>query len=213
MPLPNAILFPRVLLPLHIFEPRYRQLVADCLAEQRMFAVALLRRGWETEGANPAPYPIASVGVVRTSIVRPDGSSDLILEGLARVRIGEYVQRDPYLVGGMEALKSAEDTAKTPRAPLLQVVKQFAHARARMGAKLPPPVLAAFRSVKSPGYLSDLVSYTLLDDYHEKQLMLETLDIHERLDRLVALLHKKVRQFELWKTLQGNLPNDHVGHN
>src|ERR1019366_545532 len=74
MPLPNAILFPRVLLPLYIFEPRYKRMLADCLKGERMFAVALLRRGWETEGRNPTPYPIASIGVIRTCMARPDGS-------------------------------------------------------------------------------------------------------------------------------------------
>jgi len=213
MPLPNAILFPRVLLPLHIFEPRYKKMLADCLTEERMFAVALLQRGKESEGENPVPFPIAGVGVIRTSIVRPDGSSNLILEGVARVRICEYVKLVPYLIARIEPLASTEEVAKIPRGPLLQVVRQLAHARARAGAKLPKSVLAALRTIKNPGYLSDLVSYTLLDDFYEKQLMLETLSIDERLDKLVALLHKKVRQFELWKTLQGNLPNDHVGHN
>jgi Lon protease-like protein len=213
MPLPNAILFPRVLLPLHIFEPRYKQMLADCLADERMFAVALLRRGWENEGDNPVPYPIASIGVVRTSVIRPDGSSNLILEGVARVRICEYVKLLPYLVGRIEPLKSTEELAKTPRESLMKAVRQLAQARARAGAKLPRSVLSALRSIKNTGYLSDLVSYTLLDDYYDKQVMLETLDIDERLDKLVALLHKKVDRFALWKTLQGNLPNDHVGHN
>jgi Lon protease-like protein len=213
MPLPNAILFPRVLLPLHIFEPRYKKMLADCLTEERMFAVALLQKGGESKPKNPKPFPIASVGVIRTSIVRPDGSSNLILEGVARVRICEYVKLVPYLVGRIEPLASTEEVAKIPREPLLRVVRQLAQARRRAGNKLPPSVLAALRSIKNAGYLSDLVSYTLLDDFYEKQLMLETLNIDERLDKLVALLHKKVRQFELWKTLQGDLPNDHVGHN
>ena len=73
--------------------------------------------------------------------------------------------------------------------------------------------ITALRSVKNADYLSDLVSYTLLDDYYEKQTMLETLDTEQRLEKLAVLLQKKIRQFELWKTLQGKLPNKHVGHN
>jgi len=67
--------------------------------------------------------------------------------------------------------------------------------------------------VKNTDHLSDLVSYTLLEDYHQKQLMLETLDINVRLDKLVALLQQQIRQFELWKTLQGKLSHDDVGKN
>ena len=95
----------------------------------------------------------------------------------------------------------------------MKVVTQLAKARARMGAELPKSVLSALRSVKNADYLSDLVSYTLLDDYYDKQMMLETLDADERLEKLMVLLQKKIQQFELWKTLQGKLPNKHVGYN
>ena len=213
MPLPNAILFPRVLLPLYIFEPRYKQMLADCLKGERMFAVALLRRGWEKEGRNPTPHPIASVGVIRTCVARPDGSANVILEGVARVRITDYVKQRPYRVALIEPLAGTEDAVGGKREPLLRAVTQLAKARARMGAELPKAVLSALRSVKNADYLSDLVSYTLLDDYYDKQAMLETVDTDERLEKLLALLQKKIQQFELWKTLQGRLPNKHVGYN
>jgi Lon protease-like protein len=96
MPLPNAILFPRVMLPLYIFEPRYKTMLADCLQVERMFAVALLRSDWEKKGHSAQPYPVASVGMIRTCVGRPDGTSNLILEGVARVHIIEYVKLRPY---------------------------------------------------------------------------------------------------------------------
>jgi Lon protease-like protein len=212
MPLPNAILFPRVLLPLYIFEPRYKIMLADCLKGERMFAVALLRKGWEKEGHNPTPHPIAGIGVIRTCVARPDGSANVILEGVARVRITEYLKLRPYRLARVEPLETSE-IATAAREPLMKVVTQLAKARARMGVKLPKSVLTALRSVENPDYLSDLVSYTLLDDYYDKQAMLETLSTDERLEKLMALLQKKIQQFELWKTLQGKLPNKHVGHN
>ena len=213
MPLPNAILFPRVLLPLYIFEPRYKQMLADCLNGERMFAVALLCKGWEKEGHNPTPHPIAGIGVIRTCVARPDGSANVILEGVARVRITDYVKLRPYRVARVEPLKSSDDDAGGKGEPLLKMVTQLAKARARMGAGLPKSVLTALRSVKNTEYLSDLVSYTVLDDYYDKQAMLDTLDADELLAKLVALIQKKIQQFELWKTLQGRLPNKHVGHN
>lgn len=213
MPLPNAILFPRVLLPLYIFEPRYKQMLADCLNGERMFAVALLRKGWEKEGHNPTPHPIAGIGVIRTCVARPDGSANVILEGVARVHVTDYMKLRPYRVARFEPLKSSEEAGGPQRTPLLKIVTQLARARARMGVDLPKSVLSALRSVKNADYLSDLVSYTLLDDYYEKQSMLEILDTNERLEKLVALLQKKIDQFELWKSLQGKLPNKHVGYN
>ena len=213
MPLPNAILFPRVLLPLYIFEPRYKKMLEDCLKGDRMFAVALLRKGWEKEGRNPVPYPIATVGVVRTCVGRPDGTSNLILEGVTRVRILEYVKQRPYRVARIATLKSKSSDPVSPRDTLVAAVAKLAKARAHMGAELPKSVLNSLMSVENADHLSDLVSFTLLDNYYDKQSMLETLDIDQRLQKLVALLQRKVAEFELWKTLQGDMPNENVGHN
>jgi Lon protease-like protein len=213
MPLPNAVLFPRVMLPLYIFEPRYRQMLADCLHGQRMFCVALLRKGWEHQGRNPTPYPIAGLGVIRTCVGRPDGTSHLVLEGVARVRVRRYVRVRPYRVAEIEPLPSEGLPVPAPSRPLVNTVSRLARARALVGAEVPKAIMECVQSVRSADYLTDLVSYTLLEDYHQKQRMLETLDVNQRLEKLVDLLQQQIQQFELWKTLQGKLPNKHVGHN
>ena len=213
MHLPNAILFPRVLLPLYIFEPRYKKMLADCLAGDRMFAVALLREGWEGKGRNAPAYPVACVGVIRTCVGGRDGTSNLILEGIARVNICGYVRTLPYHTARIKQLSSAHTIATDTREPLVAAVAQLAKARARLGAELPKSVLNSLLGVENPDYLSDLVSYTLLDNCHQKQLMLETLDVNQRLAKLVELLRWQIQQFELWKTLQGKLSNENVGQN
>jgi Lon protease-like protein len=213
MALPNAILFPRALLPLYIFEPRYKAMLADCLAADRMFAVALLPKGWEQLGRNPAPHAVAGLGVIRTCVVRPDGTANLILEGVARVRIREYVRLRPYRVARAEQLSSSGTVAPAKREPLAAAVASLARARARLGVELPDSVLKSLLSIHSPEHFSDMVSHMLLDDYYEKQLMLETLDTEQRLQKLVRLLQSKAQQLQLWKKLQGKLPNENVGHN
>jgi Lon protease-like protein len=213
MPLPNAILFPRVMLPLYIFEARYKSMLADCLNADRMFAVALLRAGCECKGSAAQPYPVASVGVIRTCVARPDGTSNLLLEGVARVQIVEYVKMRPYRLARIEPLESFAETAPPPPDELATIVAKLAKARAKLGSGLPKSVLESLQSAESTDHLSDLVSYTLLEDFHQKQLMLETLDVNVRLGKLVELLRKQIRQFELWKTLQGKLAHNDVGKN
>jgi Lon protease-like protein len=200
-------------LPLYIFEARYKSMLADCLKSDRMFAVALLRSGWEKKGNSAQPYPVASVGVIRTCVARPDGTSNLILEGVARVHIVEYVKMRPYRIARVEPLESLEEAASPVRDELVSVVAKLAKVRAKFGNELPKSVLDSLLVVKSSDHLSDLVSYTLLEDYHQKQLMLETLDVNVRFGKLVELLQQQIRQFELWKTLQGKLSHDDVGKN
>ncbi|MGH7405380.1 MAG: LON peptidase substrate-binding domain-containing protein, partial [Candidatus Methylomirabilales bacterium] len=76
-PLPNVVFFPHTLLPLHIFEPRYRQMLADCLTGERWLAVVLLRPGWEAEYyGRPAVYAVAGAGEIVASERLPDGRSN-----------------------------------------------------------------------------------------------------------------------------------------
>ena len=216
MPLPDAVLFPGVLLPLYIFESHYRQLLADCLEGERVFAVGLLRKGWERAGIAPEPHRIAGVGLIRTCVGQPDGTSHVLLQGLARVRIRRYAaagQDRSYPVADIEPLTSLSADPAAERGSLVGMVKKLAKARARLGVEVPKAVLDSLLALDSPELFTDVVSHTLLDSSDEKQSLLETLDVNQRFAKLVTLLQKQIGQFELWKTLQGRLPNKDVGSN
>src|SRR5512140_1271838 len=94
MTLPNATLFPQALLPLYIFEPRYRQMLADALHSDRMFSVAMQKPG----SARESPTPVAGLGLIRVSVGHRNGTSHLILQGLARVELEEAVRYRPYRI-------------------------------------------------------------------------------------------------------------------
>ena len=87
-PLPNVVLFPNVFLPLHIFEPRYRDMVADALDGDRMIGMVLLRPGWEGayEGRPPV-YPVGCAGLITHSERLSDGRYNIVLRGLEKFRI------------------------------------------------------------------------------------------------------------------------------
>ena len=86
MPLPGVLLFPNALLPLHIFEPRFRQMLARALNDDRMLCIALVkpwRQQWQTSADF---FPVSTVGLIRACVGRSDGTSDLILQGIRRVK-------------------------------------------------------------------------------------------------------------------------------
>src|SRR3954469_7856241 len=87
-PLPNVVLFPNVFLPLHIFEPRYRQMVDDALKGDRILGMVLLRPGWEGnyEGRPPV-YPIGCAGVITHAERLPDGRFNIVLRGMEKFRV------------------------------------------------------------------------------------------------------------------------------
>jgi len=96
-PLPDVVFFPKTVLPLHVFETRYRAMVKDALDSDRMIAVALLQPGWEQRYEGSPPYfPIATVGRMEDIEATADGRYYFKLAGLARVRLGEVLKEAPY---------------------------------------------------------------------------------------------------------------------
>src|SRR5438309_6693904 len=96
-PLPNLVFFPRTRLPLHVFEPRYRQMITDAVASDQRFGIVLLRPGWETDyfGAPPI-YGCGTLGQIEQAVSLDDGRYNILVRGEVRFRIVGEVSRDPY---------------------------------------------------------------------------------------------------------------------
>ncbi|MGC4084545.1 MAG: LON peptidase substrate-binding domain-containing protein [Vicinamibacterales bacterium] len=96
-PLPSVVLFPGVFLPLHIFEPRYREMVADALATDRLIGMILLREGWEADyEGRPPVYGVGCSGLITHCEKLPDGRYNIVLRGLDRFRIVDEDQSRAY---------------------------------------------------------------------------------------------------------------------
>src|SRR5262245_10177751 len=104
-PLPDAVLFPNVYLPLHIFEMRYRAMVADALKDDRIIGMVLLQPGYEAnyEGRPPV-YPIGCAGLVTHSEMLPDGRYNIVLRGIEKFRITGEEQGKPYRLAQIDAV-------------------------------------------------------------------------------------------------------------
>lgn len=114
-PLPNVVLFPHAVVPLHVFELRYRTMVRDALAGERMIALALLKPGWEGEyHGSPAFHRLGCLARFEEVEWLPDGCYDLRLLGLSRVRLGTPVREFPYRAARVESLPEAPYTEDDP---------------------------------------------------------------------------------------------------
>ena len=133
MTLPNATLFPQALLPLYIFEPRYRQMLLDSLHTDRMFSVAMQKPGRSRE----TPSLIAGLGLIRVSVGHNDGTSHLILQGIARVELEEAVRYKPYRIQRIRPLESPPCNELAVDA-LQAKVRELLEERVKLGLKFPP---------------------------------------------------------------------------
>src|SRR5437868_9789001 len=106
MPLPGALLFPHALLPLYIFEPRYQQMLEHALNHHRIFSVALVKPDRPQWQSTADFFHVAGVGLIRACVGRGDGTSNLILQGLERVRFTSFAQDAPFPIARIEPLES-----------------------------------------------------------------------------------------------------------
>src|SRR5262245_4682668 len=91
-PLPNLVFFPQVMQPLHVFEPRYRQMTADALEGDRLIALVLPKPGWEGDYmGKPLLHDVACIGRIMAEQLLEDGRYNMLLRGLARVRIVDEI--------------------------------------------------------------------------------------------------------------------------
>ena len=200
-PLPNTVLIPGGYLPLHIFEARYRTMLVDCLADDRVLAVPLLvPEGAPGDGDDPGGQPrvcrIAGVGYVEAVQPLDDGRSNILLKGLTRVRIvGELVTEQPYRMVQAEALEDRQGQREEQRLSA-RVLRQLC---SQLLTRLPEgpgqQMIAAMAEAQDPGGLADLVGASVLLDPGQRQAFLEERSVPRRLGlttQLVAGLLAKI---------------------
>jgi uncharacterized protein len=186
-PLPNAVLFPHALLPLHIFEDRYREMTRDILSGVRCLVIGLIDPNASPDEEQPPVLPIAGVGEVVMAHELPDGRFNLVVRGRARVRIDQEMPSDrPYRLVSATQLPDlpitnpAEigDADQTLRALIGRLAEALPE-----GGELLRQVVAA---QDSPAELVDGVASALIVDPVLRQRLLETRDVGQRLERVSA---------------------------
>jgi len=187
-PLPNVVLFPNVFLPLHIFEPRYKQMVDDALNGDRIIGMMLLRPGWEGDyEGRPPVYPIGCAGVITHAERLPDGRFNIVLRGMEKFRVTAEEADRAYRLAHVEPV---------PEPSFESVRAEMRGERRRLEALLvPQPEGQADPKVPSAMPDEDLVNALaqyLEFDPVEKQALLERNGVLERCRSLIELLEMKV---------------------
>jgi Lon protease-like protein len=178
-PLPRVVFFPGTALPLHLFEPRYTRMVEDCLDTGcTALAVALLAPGWEDnyEG-DPAIYEIAGAGRIVAHQARRDGTHDIILHGLNRVRLQEHPsERRPYRCARAEPL---EDVGTATPGDVLAIMACAARVAAKVRERQPDFVLQVSNNL-APARAADVIADQLVVSPEARQQILEAVVVKRR---------------------------------
>ena len=189
-PLPNVVLFPNVFLALHIFEPRYKEMVADAVASDRMIGMVLLRPGWERDyEGRPPVYPVGCSGVITHVERLADGRYNIVLRGLERFRILEEDHARSYRRAATEPLieyTMAPDDRAAIRTQRAKIEHLLAPAAEKTGTDIKIP------SAMSDEDLVNALAQYLDLEVVERQALLERNGLVDRCRSLIELLEMKV---------------------
>lgn len=188
-PLPNLVFFPETRLPLHVFEPRYRQLVTDVVASDKRFGIVLLRPGWEADYfGNPALHATGTVGEIEQAVPLEDGRFNILVRGQVRFRIVGEVPGDPYrtarVVAQPQQQREVAD-AYAQRMWLAELAKQYLHYL---------PDQTGVPEIETVGLeaLTNALIMSLNLDVEEKQRLLENDDLIARAETIGTDLQTRI---------------------
>jgi len=191
MPLPGTVLFPHALLPLHIFEPRYRQMLEQVLGQHRLFSVTLIKPSCPDWREAEDFFHLAAVGLIRACVGRSDGTSDLILQGLQRVRFTDFEQESPFPIAKIDIVESSDETTVKTEALAEKVLELYSQLK-RTGRRLPDKVDRYLSQLNNVEMLADLVASTFVTDPLRRQRVLEEVSLDQRLRLVITYLREEI---------------------
>ena len=195
-PLPDVTFFPHTLMPLHVFEARYRVMVMDALERDRKLAVVRLQPGYEaTYAGKPAVHAVGGLGEIVSCERLATGRYNILLRGECRVRIEQELPTDT-LYRVVRARRLVDGEAAGDAAAALARIR--AACRTLLGALARPADLldTALAGGQAPGVIADRVAAAVLPDTDLRQSLLETLDVTARVTRVAAALESLVRELK-----------------
>lgn len=189
MTLRGVVLFPKAMMPLRIFEERYRQMLDDVLNTTRIFGIVCEREDVaEDEIHLEPPFGVATAGLIRVSKKHDDGTSFVLLQGINRVKVKGIVQEMPYRIIEAEEIKSIHnDYSQDTRKEIEEALEQ----NKLLGGEVTDEMLEFLNPLDDDDAFVDLATFTLCRHTLRKQAMLEVEDLSKRASMLLTDLHRE----------------------
>jgi ATP-dependent Lon protease len=201
LPVLDVALFPKMVMPLMIWEKNWVQLVDDALMKDHLIGLVMI----QGKGKDPLTpedlYSYGTVGSILKMAKVPEGGVRLMVQGLSRFKIEELTSTTPYFKGRIEVLKEILETGIETEA-LLNNARGLFIKVLELSPYLPSELGLLAQSVEDPGSLADMITSTLNIPKEDKQEILETLEVKQRLQKITVILTKELEVLELGKKIQ-----------
>jgi len=207
LPLRGTVLYPDLILPIMVGRKRSVKLIDDAMDSNRIIGIVTQKR---SEIEDPKESDLYSVGVaalILRMIRELDGSQRVIVQGISRIKVREYIQREPYFKARTESIEEGMATGVEIEALMMNLKNLFQRA-VELAPYLTAELGSMVNNIKSPSILADLIASNLNISTPEKQGILETFDVRERLTKVHLILNKEVQVLELGNKIQSQVKED-----
>jgi len=208
-PLPDVVFFPKTLLPLHVYEPRYRTLASEAIERDQAICTALLRPGWEADYyGSPEVYPVGCIGRIVQHTKLPDGRYNITLQGEGKVRIEEQVRVEPYRIVRVQPIQ--DDDAWTLRDNVAQEAIELVRLFRQVHEGQGPSLLLAetFGQNMSPESILNTVAMHLNVEPDMKERLLEMESLVARYHSVLEILRNATTTQERIERVRHLYPRD-----
>ncbi|MFQ5665263.1 MAG: endopeptidase La [Candidatus Binatia bacterium] len=207
LPLRGVVVFPAAIVPLLISRRSSLKVVEEALAGDRMLGVVAQKNPEEEAPDTNGLYTRGTAGRILKMLKYPDDSVRILVQGLRRIEILEYLQRDPCCRARVRHLSDVQETSKDLDAVQAHMVNQFAKF-VSMIPYLPDELQMVVMNIKDPGRVTDLIASNLNISLEEKQDLLSTLNVRLRLEKLSTILNREIELLELGQKIQSQVQTE-----
>ena len=207
LPLRGTVLYPDLILPIMVGRKKSVKLIDDAMDSDRIIGVITQKRS-ETEDPKEADlYSVGVAALILRMIRELDGSQRVIVQGVSRIKVKEYIQREPYFKARSEVIDEGLVQGVEIEAIMMNLKNLFQRA-VELAPYLTSELGTMVSNIKSPSILADLIASNLNISTTEKQGILETFDVRERLTKVHLFLNKEVQVLELGNKIQSQVKED-----
>ncbi len=196
LPVRDAVIYPRLVAPLLVSRERSLEAIEEAMRGDRTIAIFTQRRA-EMQDTDPEDlYPVGTEAVIGRMLKMPDGTTSILVQGQRRLQLQEVIQSEPHVRVRATPIPEVRAATKTTEALMAAVLALFEKC-VKLSPSLPEEAYVAAMNVDEPGWLADLVASSLELEIDQRQELLETVDVQERLEKVNILLARELNVLEL----------------
>ena len=208
LPLFDATLFPKMVVPIVIMQRESIQLVDEAMSKDRTIGLILSKNSEVKSKYTPDDlYKFGTTALILKMAKNEDNRAQLLVQGLGRFKVKDFIKGKPYLQARVENLQDIETKSKEIDALMANLIGLFTKV-VEFSPGLSPDILSMAKSIQVPGILSDMIASIINSTLEEKQKVLETLDIKKRLEEVTRLVNYQLEILKLGNKIQSQVKGD-----